>query len=724
MGYIPQVNRRSFVVGSVAAGGAFTLGFHLPFGPREAHGSEIPEVNAWVVVQPDETVIIRIARSEMGQGTLTGLAQLAAEELECDWSKVTYEFPTPGQNVARKRVWGDFSTAGSRGIRESNEFVRKGGAAARMMLIEAAANEWKVPAQEVTAANGVITHQKSNRSTTYGKVAAAASKIEPPKDVPLKDPKEWKIIGKGVKRLDTPDKVVGKAIYGIDIRLPGMLYAAVKACPVNGGKLNSFDAGKIADQKGVKKVVKVDDNAVAVIADSWWQAKTALEKLPITWDEGENVKVSSESIAAWLKEGLDAEQAFVGNKGGDVNAALANATKKVEAVYSYPYQHHVTLEPQNATARYTSEKCEVWCSTQNGEAALATASETCGLPIPKCEVYKTFLGGGFGRRATSQDYIRQAVLIAMEMPGTPIKLLWSREEDMTHGWYHPITQCKLTAGLDNDKNLTALHVRISGQSILAKVRPAALQDGRDPATFSGFYPGGAEAAIGYSIPNILVDHSMRNPHIYPGFWRGVNINHNAIYLECFMDELAKEVGMDPLQFRRKLMEKHPKHLAVLEAVAAKAGWETPAAQGVYRGLAQAMAFGSYVSACAEVSVNGNKVKVHRIVAATDPGYAVNPAQIERQVAGSFVYGLTALFLGECTVKDGRIEQQNFDSYDMMRIAEMPTVETIVMPSGGFWGGVGEPTISVAAPAVLNAIAAATGKRYRSFPLKNHGLQMA
>ena len=362
--------------------------------------------------------------------------------------------------------------------------------------------------------------------------------------------------------------------------------------------------------------------------------------------------------------------------------------------------------------------------TQNGEAALAATSEASGLPIPKCEAYKTFLGGGFGRRSTSQDYVRQAVLLAKEMPGTPVKLLWSREEDMTHGWYHPITQCKLTAGFDADKNLTALHVRISGQSILAKVRPAGLQDGRDPATFSGFYAGGAEAALGYSVPNILVDHSMRNPHINPGFWRGVNINHNAIYLECFMDELAKEVGMDALEFRRKLMGKHPKHLAVLEAVAEKAGWGKPAPQGVYRGLAQAMVFGSYVAGCAEVSVDGNKIKIHRIVGATDPGYAVNPAQIERQVAGSFVYGLTALFLGECTVKDGRIEQQNFDSYDMMRIAEMPKVETIVMPSGGFWGGVGEPTICVAAPAVLNAIAAATGKRYRSFPLKNHGVQMA
>ena len=725
MNYMPKMNRRAFVVNAAAAGGGLALGFHLPFGPDAAQAAALPEVNAWVVVQPDETVIIRIARSEMGQGTLTGLAQLAAEELECDWSKVTYEFPTPGQNVARKRVWGDFFTAGSRGLRTSNDFVRKGGAAARMMLIEAAANEWKVPVQECTAANGVVTHKASTRTTTYGKVAQAASKIEPPKDVPLKDPKDWKIIGKGVKRLDTPDKVTGKAIYGIDVRLPGMLYAAIKACPVNGGKLKSFDAAKIDGNKSVRKVVRVEDYAVAVIADSWWQAKTALDALPITWDEGENAKVSSASIAAWLKEGLDAEQALVGNKGGDVKAALAGAAKKVEAVYSYPYQSHAALEPMNATARYTSDKCEVWCSTQNGEASLATVSETCGLPVSKCDVYKTFLGGGFGRRGAGQvDYVSQAVRIAMEMPGTPIKLLWTREEDMTHDWYHPITQCKLTGGFDADKNLTALHMRISGQSILAKVRPQALQDGRDPATFSGLNPGGAETAIGYSIPNILIDHSMRNPHVQPGFWRGVNINHNAIYLECFIDELAQAVGEDELEFRRKLMAKHPKHLAVLNAAAAKGGWGTPAPKGVYRGLAQVNDYGSYVAACAEVSVDGNKVKIHRIVGVTDPGYAVNPAQIERQVAGSFVWGLTALFLGECTVKDGRIEQQNFDSYEMMRLAQMPKVETIIMPSGGFWGGVGEPTVAVAAPAVLNAFFKATGQRIRSFPLKNHNIQMA
>ncbi len=725
MNYVPQMNRRSFIVGTAAAGGGLALGFDIPFGGpqviRAADGS--PEVNAWVVIRPDDTVVIRIARSEMGQGTLTGLAQLVAEELECDWSKVTTEYPTPGQNVARNRVWRDFFTAGSQGIRMSHEFVRKGGATAREMLIQAAANEWKAPASECSAANSVITHKPSNRTTTFGKVAEAAAKLEPPKDVALKDPKDWKIVGKGVKRLDTADKLTGAMQYGIDVKLPGMLNAAIKHCPVFGGKLKSFDAAKVQDMPGVKKVVLVDDKAVAIVADTWWHAKTALDALPIVWDEGENAKVSSASIAAWLKEGLDAEQAFVGNQVGDAKATIAGAAKKIEAVYSYPYQNHAPMEPLNATALYTPDKCEIWTGTQVGEAALAATAEAASLPVAKCDVYKMLLGGGFGRR-TKTDYVREAVLIAKQTPGVPVKLLWSREEDMVYGAYHPVTQCRLTGAFDANNNLTGLHMRISGQSILAHVRPEALQNGKDPATFQGLNAGGAESAFGYTIPNLLIDHAMRNPHVPPHFWRGVNVNHNAIYLECFMDELAQAVGQDPLEFRRKLMTNHPKHLAVLNAVAERAGWGKPAPQGVHRGLAQFMGFGSYVAACAEVSVDGDAVKIHRIVAATDPGYAVNPAQIERQIAGSFVYGLSALFYQECTVKDGRIEQTNFDTYNSMRISEMPKVESIVMPTGGFWGGVGEPTIAVAAPAVLNAIFAATGKRIRTFPLMHHNLRIA
>jgi isoquinoline 1-oxidoreductase subunit beta len=720
-----QINRRAFVIGTAAVGTGLALGLDIPFGgptvARAADGS--PEINAWVVIRPDDTVVIRIARSEMGQGTLTGLAQLVAEELECDWSKVVTEFPTPGQSVARKRVWGDFSTGGSRGIRSSQDYVRKGGAAARMMLIQAAANEWKVPVGECTAANSVITHLPSGNTTTFGKMVEAAAKLTPPTEIKLKDPKDWKLVGKGVKRLDTPDKVTGTTVYGIDVRLPGMLNAAIADCPVTGGKLKSFDEAKIAGMKGVKKVVEVGDTAVAVVADTWWHAKTALDALPIVWDEGENAKVTSDSIANWLGEGLHAGPAYVGNKNGDVQAGLANAVKKVEAVYNYPYQNHATMEPMNATALYTTDKCEVWCGTQNGEAAFAAVLEASNLPADKCEVHKLMLGGGFGRRGQT-DYVRQAVQIAKQMPGTPIKLLWSREEDMTHGRYHPITQCKMTAGFDADNNLTALHIRLSGQSILFSLRPEALVNGMDTAAFAGLNASG-DAAFGYSVPNLLVEHSMRNPHIIPGFWRGVNINHNALYVECFMDELAQAVGQDPLEFRRKLMKDHPKHLAVLNAVADKIGWGKPAPPGVYRGLAQHMGYGSYVAAAAEISViDATKIKVHRIVAATDPGYAVNPAQIERQVAGSFVYGLTGLFYGGCTVKGGRIEQTNFDTYNSMRIKEMPNVESIVMPSGGFWGGVGEPTICVAGPAVLNAYFAATGKRVRSVPLREQNITFA
>src|ERR1700726_4403152 len=595
MNHMPRMNRRSFVVGGAAAGGGLALGFSLPFGPqvvRAADGS--PEVNAWVVIRPDDTVVIRVARSEMGQGSLTGLAQLVAEELECDWSKVTTEFPTPGQNLARKRVWGDFSTGGSRGIRGSHEYVRQGGAAAREMLIQAAANEWKVPATECSAANSVITHKASGRTTTFGKVAEAAAKLEAPKDIKLKDPKDWKIAGKGVKRLDTLDKLTGKQVYGIDIKMPGMLVATIKDSPVNGGKIKSFDAAKVAGMPGVKKVVQVGDSGVAVIADTFWHAHKAIEALPIEWAPGEAGKVSSASIAEFLKGGLDAEQAFVGNKAGDAKPAIAGAVRKIEAVYNYPYQNHATMEPMNMTALYTADKCEVWGPTQNGEAALAATSEESGLPIGKCDVHKTICGGGFGRRGRV-DYVRQAVAIAKQMPGTPIKLLWSREEDMQHGTYHPITHCRLVGALDADNNLAALQLRLSGKSIQFALRPAALVNGMDPGAFTGLNASG-EAAIGYSIPNLLIQHAMRNPHVPPGFWRGVNVNHTALYLECFMDELAHAAGQDPLAFRRKLMTIHPKHLAVLNAVAEKIGWDKPAPKGISRGIAQCMSYNSYVAA--------------------------------------------------------------------------------------------------------------------------------
>ena len=720
------ISRRRFMQGSAAAAGSLVVGFHVPFighaNAQAATAAAAPEINVWVVVKPDDAVVIRIARSEMGQGTLTGLAQLVAEELDCNWARVTTEYPTPGQSAARNRPWGSFGTGGSQGIRGSEKYVRVGGATARTMLVQAAANEWKVPASECSAANSIITHGPSKRSTTYGKMAASAAKLAAPTDVVLKDPKDWKLAGKRMARLDTVDKTTGKQIYGMDLKLPGMLNAAIKDSPVFGGKVKSVDDSAALKRPGVVRVLRVGDSAVAVVADTWWRAKTALDALKIEWDEGAHAKASSAAFAEVLKAGLTATDAVVGNKVGDAPAAIAGSARKIEAVYSYPHQNHACMEVMYATARWTPERCEVWAPTQNGEGALAATSEAAGLPLVQCEMYKIHLGGGFGRRGAT-DYIRQAVMIARQMPGTPVKLLWSREEDMAQGRYHPVTQCKLSAGLDADGNINALHMRISGQSILAGVAPQNIKDGKDPVVFQGLNAPGPESSLMYTFPNFLVDHAMRNPHVPPGFWRGVNLNQNTIYMECFIDELALATQQDPLALRRKLLAQNPKAQAVLNTAAEKAGWDKPAAKGVFRGLAQTHGFASYVAACAEVSVSDAGVlKIHRIVAATDCGYAVNPQQIEAQVEGSFAYGLSAALYGECTVKDGRIEQSNFHNYRAVTLADMPPVETHIVASGGFWGGVGEPTIAVAAPAVLNAIFAATGKRIRDLPLKNHDLR--
>ncbi|MEM6709887.1 MAG: molybdopterin cofactor-binding domain-containing protein [Pseudomonadota bacterium] len=717
------VNRRQFVIGGAATGSGLALGLALNPSARATTSADAgyDEVNAWVVIDPNDQVTIRIARSEMGQGTLTGLAQMVVEELECDWDKVAWEFPTPGASHQRDRVWGSFSTGGSRGIRGSHQYVREGGAIARSMLIEAAAKQWGVKESECSVSNGVISHDKSKRATTYGAVAEAAAKLAPPLKVALKDPEVWTVIGQPVKRLDTREKLTGALTYGADIVLPGMLNAAIKDCPIVGGSIKSYDAKAIEGKPGVRKIVAVGESAVAVVADTWWQAKTALDALPIEWEKGPHADLNSAGIDAMLNEGLDADDAFVGNQNGNYGNAIAKAAKTVEARYSYPYQNHATMEPMNATAKWTPERCEVWCPTQNGEAAHAAASEAAGLSLAQCDVYKTILGGGFGRRGAA-DYVTQAVTIAKAMPGTPVKLLWTREEDMQHGMYHPITKAKITGGLTAEGELESLHVRLSGQSILAALNPGSLRDGMDPLQFQALLPNAASGPSAdhvfiYRVPNLLIDHAMRNPPIQPGFWRGVNANQNVLYLESFMDELAHAAGKDPLEFRQKLLKTEPKALAVLNAVAEKSGWGTPLGEGRGRGLAVCKAFGSYVAACAEVTVSGDgSFTMDRIVAATDPGFAVNPQQIEAQVAGSFVYGLSGMLYEQVTWKDGQAEQTNFHNYPSMRIADMPEVETIVMPSGGGWGGVGEPTIAVAAPSVINAIFAASGKRLRDFPL--------
>ena len=718
-------SRRFVLQAAAAAGGGFALGVSVPGAtaaqsPGNINPKQAPEITAWLVIRPDEQVLVRIARSEMGQGTATSLAQLVAEELGCDWSRVEVEFPGPGLSLARDKVWREFVTSGSRGLRASQDYMRTAGAAARSMLVDAAADLWRVPAIDLRVARGIVVHGASRRQISFGRLApfAAKRKVPDPRQLRLREVKDWTIAGRRVKRLDTNDKLNGRAIYGIDVKLPGMLSAAIKDSPVFGAKLASFDAAAISSKPGVRHILRVGETAVAVVADTWWQAKTALDALPATWEDTAEARLSSAVIAEQLKEGLENREAFIGTTHGDALKGIAAAAKRVDAVYSLPFLHHATLEPMNATARWTPERVEVWAPTQNADGALRAAADAAGLPIANAEIHRTQIGGAFGRR-TRHDYVTQAVSIARQVPGVPIKLLWSREEDTAHGFYRPVSQGRLVGGIDDKGEITGLIVRLVGQSIIASQNSQNGQKGKDPRIFQGLFAEAGEAQIGYSIPSLYIDHAMRNTPVPVGAWRGVHSNQNAIYLECFIDEMAKAAGRDPLDFRRGMMKAHGRHSAVLKAAADAAGWGPPAREGLFRGIAQAMAYGSYSAAVAEVSVGvEGTVKVHRVVMAIDCGTVVNPDQIEAQLEGSVAFALSALFHQEITIKDGRTVESNFDTYGVLRMAEMPEIHCVLVPSGEFWGGVGEAAIGVVAPAVLNAIAAATGKRVRSLPLRH------
>ena len=717
----PDINRRTFLA-TIAAGGGMALGFDLPLGsPRPQAAGAAPEINAWIVIKPDGTVIVRVARSEMGQGTTTALPMLVAEELECDWSKVTFEFPRPDENLRRNRIWGDFSTGGSRSIRNSQEMLRRAGATAREMLIAAAAAQWGVATSECRAANSVVTHPASSRTATYGSLAEAAAKLPPPSNVRLKKPGEWRLIGTPVKRLEIADKVVGKPIYGIDVRVPGMLHAALAQCPVFKGTLKSIDERAIAGMKGVHKVVALKD-AVAVVADNWWQAKKALDALTIEWDSGANGSVSSSDISAFLQDGLTATDAGIGYKQGHLADGFAQASQRIAADYSVPFLAHATMEPQNCTAHVTGDRAEIWVPTQNGEAAMASAAHTLGIPPRNVTVHKTMLGGGFGRRGATQDFVPPAVLVAKAV-GRPVKLVWSREQDIAHDYYRPVAMARMTAGLDAAGMPVAWHVRMTGNSIWGTLMPALLRGGVDRQFQEGFL-----ADMPYDIPNYLADYAIRNTHVPVGFWRCVNHTQNCFFKESFVDEMAHAAGIDPLDYRRRLIGKHrhaAKFLKVLNTAAERVGWNTPPPPQTFRGIALNEAYNTFVAAAAEVSVTADgTVRMHRIVVALDPGTVVNPLTAEMQTESAVVFGLTAALHGEITIKDGRVEQSNFHDYRMLRLAEMPRVATVLVPSGGFFSGCGEPPVAVVAPALCNAIFAATGKRIRSLPLAKHDLRRA
>jgi len=707
--------RRAFLKATAAAGGGLMLEFSFPFVARAAAGGSATEVNAWIVIHPDDRVVIRIARSEMGQGTYTALAQLVAEELDCDWAQVSAEFASPNENVRRDRVWGSMSTGGSQGVRSSQDYVRKAGAAAREMLIAAAAAQWNVSASQCSADKGVITHGPTGRTLRYGQVAAQAAKLRPPENVALRDAKDWKLAGKPLHRLDTPDKVLGKPVFATDVVLPGMLHASIAQCPVFGGKVKSVDAAEAQAMRGVKKIVRAED-FVAVVADSWWRANRALGKLKIDWDVGAYGEASDASIAAMLRDGLGDPNIATARNTGDASAAFSSAAKVVEAEYGSQYLAHATMEPQACTAWIKPDGLvEVWTSTQDGMASLAAAAQTAGVPLERAEVHKTMLGGGFGRRGAPQDFVRQGVTIAMALPGTPVKMMWSREEDMQHDFYRPASLVKLRAGLDARGKVVAFEAKIACPSILEVLMPGAARNGID------FTAVRTLSDMPYEIPNQKIDYAKRNGHVPVGFWRAPG-QQNGVYRECFLDELAQAAGKDPLEFRLAMMKAGDRNRLVLEAAAKAAGWGAPPPAGVGRGLAVVEGFGSYAAGVAEVSISPEGgLKVHRYVVAIDSGYVVNPDTCAAQAESNTLYGLGALFHA-CTVRDGRIEQSNFHDFRLPMIGDMPKVELVLVPTGGFWGGHGEPGILPFQAAVLNAACALTGKRIRRLPLRKEDLR--
>jgi isoquinoline 1-oxidoreductase beta subunit len=718
-------SRRAFLQVSAAAGGALCLELVVPASVRADAPAQPAEVNAWIVIHPDDRVVIRIARSEMGQGSSTGLPMLVAEELECDWSKVSIEFASVSESLARNRPWGNMSTGGSRSIRESQEYLRKAGATAREMLIAAAATDFAVPGSECRAAKSIITHVPTGRRTTFGKVAAAAAKLDVPTDVKLKPPGDWTLIGKAnVARFDLPDKVRGKPVYGIDVALPGMLYASLAQCPVFGGTVKSVDSAAAQNMRGVKRVVQLPD-AVAVVADNWWRANQAVKALKVAWDDHGKGGESSATILDYLKAGQADASAPTARKDGDVAAAFAQAAKIVEAEYFTPYLNHATMEPQNCTAWFrddaASARLAVWAPTQSGEAAAMAAAEAAGMSASSVFFTKTQLGGGFGRRGAFQDFVKYAVAIAKTMPGTPVKTLWSREEDMQHDYYRPISLTRMKASLDASGRVTGWHTKIACSSISASIAPSRMKGGVDLQACGSFVDSP------YAVANQQVDFSLRNTHVPVGFWRSVYHSQNPFFRECFVDEMARAAGQDPYAFRRALLEgEHAKRdLAILDIVAKAAGWGTRLPKDVHRGIAVADAYGSYTAGVVELAVDDrNRITLSRVVIGVDPGHVVDVDAAKAQIEGAAIFALSAIVYGDITLTDGRVNERNFNDYRMLHLRDAPPIEALLVPSGGFWGGMGEPPMASVAPALVNALAAATGKRVRALPLVKAGYSLA
>ena len=709
-----QLSRRTVLKGGLALGAGLTVGFHAPAGRLSAQ-AQVFAPNAWVRIDRDGLVTIISGQSEMGQGTLTTLGMIVADELEADWSRVKIEQGGTNPVFGNPNMRGAQITVGSRSIRDHVGTWRRAGAAAREMLMGAAAKKWGVPVDEVYGEQGMVYHRPTGRKFTYGELVDEAAQQPVPQNPKLKTKDQFKLIGKNVPRRDTPDKVTGRAMFGIDTIVPGMLVATVQRCPVFGGKVKSFDATRAKAVKGVSGVIQVT-GGIGVVADTYWHARRGREALQITWDEGPNANLTSAEISRTYAQ-LATQPGKVARRDGDPAKALGEAARKLEAVYEVPFLAHATMEPMNCTAHVQADRCDVWVATQNQTGTQARAMQITGLPREKVLVHTTFLGGGFGRRAET-DFVADAVELSKAV-GAPVKVIWSREDDMQHDFYRPATYNVFRAGLDASGVPTAWTHRIVGPSLFIPRRMQLPPNGIDPSAVEG------AANQPYAFPNFEVDWIYKDFGVPVGFWRSVGASQNAFIVESFIDELAHAAKKDPFEYRRDLLGKSPKHKGVLERVAKEAGWGTPLPPGRARGIAVALSYGSYAAEVAEVSLTPDgKVKVYRVVCAVDTGFAANPGQIKAQMEGGIVYALTAALYGEITIDRGRVVQSNFHDYPMLRIDETPRVEVHVMESGDFVGGAGEPGVPPLAPAVTNALYALTGKRVRTLPIRAEALKRA
>ncbi len=706
-------SRRDFLKSSAALSGALMVGFQIPASAK-AGKTELPTtaINGWVQVGGDNSVTIICHRSEMGQGTYTAMPMLVAEELEVDLRRVKIEM-AGADPIYINALLGGQLTGSSTSVRDAFDGLRKAGAQARMMLISAAAQEWKIPEVDCRADNGMV-FSKGGKKLFYGQLAAKAALLPVPKDVKLKEAKAWKIIGKPIKRLDTPAKVTGKAEYGIDVQLPGMMIASLAQCPVLGGKPLSVDDVKAKSMPGVMAVVKIDDG-VAVVANSFWQAKSARDALNITWDNGKGATLSSASISQGLKDAL-AKPAAMLKKTGDVDAAMIGAAKKIEATYELPFLAHATMEPMNFTADVRADGCDIYGPTQFPQLAEGVAMQITGFPKEKVKVHTTFLGGGFGRRI-DVDFIVQAVQISKAV-GKPVKLIWTREDDMTHDFYRPVSLNTLSAGLDASGKPVAMKFRLTSPSVTSRLFGAFVKDGIDPfMTEASLLP--------YDIANTSVEMAIHDAGVRVGYWRSVSHALNCFANESFIDELASASGKDPVAYRLAMLngKEAERFRNVLNIATSKAGWGK-APKGRFHGVALMEGYGTYVAQVSEVSIDKGEVRVHKVTCAVDCGTMINPDIVKGQVESSVAYGMSAVLLSKITFKDGKVEQSNFHDYPVMRMNQMPVVDVHLVASTEKPGGVGEPVVATCGPSVANAVFAATGRRVRKLPIEAADLRSA